>query len=106
MITCQECGADTACTVWVTYEGDGAAGLKLCEACLSEFGEREFVTGVVQTDPADPDQGGKPQQLGVCRECGSVYPTQTTDEGGLRPIGLENGSCHCGNSEFRPVLPT
>lgn len=50
-----------------------------------------------------PDQGGEPQRFGECVACGEIYPTQTTDEDGLRPIGLKEGSCPCGNAEFRPA---
>jgi len=46
--------------------------------------------------------GGDPQTLGQCRECGSVYPVQTTSSGSLRPIGT-GGGCECGNDSFEPV---
>lgn len=52
----------------------------------------------------DPNQGGEPQSLAGCTDCREIYPAQTTADGGLRPIGLEDGSCTCGNPEFQSVV--
>lgn len=52
----------------------------------------------------EPGSGGEPQQFGRCTQCSHVYPVQSTEDGGLRPIGT-GGTCSCGNDEFVSVGP-
>lgn len=49
---------------------------------------------------APPRSGGEPELVGQCTECDAVYPVQTTVNDTLRPIGTD-GTCECGNDEFR-----
>jgi hypothetical protein len=49
----------------------------------------------------EPSSGGEPSRLGICTDCGRVYPVQT-DADRLRPIGTD-GNCRCGNDEFEPL---
>lgn len=48
-----------------------------------------------------PDGGsGNPQTFGKCTECGHIFVAERTKNGGLYPIGTD-GTCSCGNTEFR-----
>ncbi len=50
-----------------------------------------------------PAKGGDPDVFARCADCGKIYPAQETTNGSYRPIGTD-GSCNCGNEEFRPAL--
>ncbi|CQH52888.1 uncharacterized protein HHUB_1897 [Halobacterium hubeiense] len=52
----------------------------------------------------EPSQGGEPQAVAECTACSAIFPAQVTGDGGLRPIGLEDGTCTCGNVEFQSII--
>lgn len=108
MRDCQECEGVGADVVRVTYTNETTEERWLCVACREEYLEGGFVAAVSEPGSPmsrnEPSQGGEPQQFAACTDCGDIYPAQATDDGGFRPIGLENGCCPCGNSEFRAVV--
>lgn len=98
---CIECETTVERPTLVTFITGKLEQLPLCAECAAEYEEGAFVESVADGAPAT---GGEPQQIAKCSSCGKVYPAQLTSGGGLRPVGLEAGSCVCGNTEFRPVV--
>ncbi|MGB9965535.1 hypothetical protein [Halobacterium hubeiense] len=47
------------------------------------------------------ETGGTPDVIVGCTVCESTYPAQCAGSG-FRPIGTD-GTCDCGNDEFRPL---
>lgn len=54
---------------------------------------------------AEPDTGGTPDGFAECTECGTIFTAHISEEGELRPIGID-GVCECGNAEFNHISET
>ncbi|MFB6220678.1 MAG: hypothetical protein ABEH90_04495 [Halolamina sp.] len=98
---CVECGTSVQTPALVTFTTGKVKQLPLCTDCRKEYEEGAFVSSVSNDSPT---HGGEPQKIAKCTDCGEIYPAQMTAEDGLRPVGLEDGSCVCGNTEFQPFI--
>lgn len=98
---CTECGTAVQNPSVVTFITGKMMQLPLCTDCRKEYEKGTFVSSVSDDSPV---HGGEPQKIAKCADCGEIYPAQMSSGDGLRPVGLEDGSCVCGNSEFRPFI--
>lgn len=46
--------------------------------------------------------GTTPEHLGKCTACGEIFAVHQNNDGSLHPAGTD-GTCNCGNDEFRFV---
>ena len=98
---CIECGEPAATETVVTYSTGNTEELVLCAECKAEYRDGAFVAAVRGEKPST---GGEPEQLAKCTECGELYLAQVSAENNLRPIGVDKGTCACGNAEFLPYI--
>lgn len=99
-MNCVECGRSVQTRVLVTFTTGRMEELPLCPDCQSEYEEGAFVSSVSDETPS---HGGQPQKVGRCTECGEIYPAQVTSNNQLRPVGRKDGTCLCGNAEFKLI---
>lgn len=98
---CTECNKPVEETVYVTYATGETEEMPLCAECQSDYLNGSYVSAIADSLP---DSGGEPRHFARCTDCGEVYPAQSSEGEGLRPIGVENGTCECGNSQFQPLV--
>jgi len=98
---CTECEAPVDSTTVVTFITGKTEALTLCADCKAEYRQGAFVSAVAEEEP---ETGGDAQHIAKCADCGEVYPTQSSPEHDLRPVGLEDGTCVCGGADFRPLV--
>ena len=98
---CIECEKPVEGDVLVAFSTGETKQLPLCTECKEAYAKGEFVSAVKDDHP---DSGGESRHLAKCTTCGEIYPAQMSAENNLRPVGLEDGTCVCGNPEFRPFV--